>query len=540
MKYILFITSAFLALNLFAGITQDQVEIKTSNYQIEITPKKGFHINDKAPASATFDNLEAIYHPQVKTEQKMRFNVLPNIKKANVKFFVCDDGKTVCEQHEKTLVLNTNFATERSGTSAAVLTGAKTKLEPKYLDAKKPTLLIFSAPWCPACIRLHSETFTQASVKKIFSKLNVQEINIDLIENEKISDQFSVKAIPTVVLLNTNGEEVYRWLDYQTATQFSKELSLESKNTEAIPALKEKANAGDKKAALKLAQIYSSQMNWSEAVKYYSDLKDENSLKQKLSCEINLLSDAKDENDKAKKEYLLGLEKAISLTPSKMDALRWKLDFYKTKSENKEPLDLVAVEKLNSQLHNLVTDKKLNAFFADSTVGDLAGFEKAEILDMRANTEDILGKTQQKKKTHAEMADVVLKTKLDIKYPGKFISAIAYLTEAEKFTEAEDLLKKLIAKYPKTYVYHQRYANFLSKQKRNAEALSKIDEAIKYKEGNEPKLNITKIKILKSLNDKTAALKLIDETFKLTSLAPEKYKNTEKQLASLKEELTKK
>ena len=114
-----------------------------------------------------FDNLEAIYHPQIKTEQKMRFNVLPNVKKANLKFFVCDDAKTVCEQHEKTLALNVGVPTDRSGTQAASVVGVTAKLESKYLDAKKPTLLVFSAPWCPACIRLHSETFTQANVKKI-------------------------------------------------------------------------------------------------------------------------------------------------------------------------------------------------------------------------------------------------------------------------------------------------------------------------------------------------------------------------------------
>ena len=539
MKHTFFTIIFFLFQTLFAGITQDQVEIKTSNYQIEITPKKGFHINDQAPASATFDNLEAIYHPQIKTEQKMRFNVLPSTKKATVKFFICDDAKTVCEQHEKTIVISAGAPTERGG-AKAIVTDKKINPEPKYLDAKKPTLLVFSAPWCPACIRLHTETFAQASVKKLFSKLNVQEINIDLVENEKISNQFLVKAIPTVILLNTKGEEVYRWLDYQTEAQFAKELSAESKNRDAIPALKEKATTGDKKATLRLAQIFSSQMNWAEAVKYYSDLKDENSLKQKLNCEINFLADVKDENEKNKKEYLASLEKAIALTPSSVDKLRWTLEFYKTKSESKEKLDVTALEKLNSQIHNLVSDKKLNALFAQSTTGDLAGFEKAEALDMRANIEELLGKTDQKKKTLSEMAVVVLKIKPDIKQPGKFISAIAYLTEAEKFTEAEAMLKKLIAKYPKTYVYHQRYANFLSKQKRNVEALSKIDEAIKYKEGNEPKLNVTKIKILKNLEKKAEALALIEKTLKLTSAAPEKYKNTNNQLATLAEELTKK
>lgn len=521
----------------FAGITQDQIEIKTENDVITLTPKMGFHINDKAPASATCDNLAVIYHPKIKTEQKLIYSVMPNGKKINLKFFICDDAKTVCEQHEKQILLSPESKIEKS-------TEIKKSVAPtainKYINTKKPTLLIFSAPWCPACIRMNSETYTQKSVKNIFSKMNVQKINIDLIENEKISDQFSVKAIPTLVLLNTSGQEIYRWLDYQPAATFSKELAAESKNSDSIDKLKTKTDTGDIKATEKLAKIYFGQMDWQNAAKYFGLLKDENSLKQKINCEMNLLSDKKDENDLAKIAYLLGLDKAIHDTTSKIDQLRWQLDFLETKDLKKDSAQITMAEKVKSDLNQVIQDKNTEKLFSESTIGDLAGFELAEALDMRARTEDFLNKSEDKKITLQKIAENILSKKHDVNFPGQMISAIGYLNQAEKFPEAEKLIQSLVEKYPKIYVYHDRYAKFLLKQKRPAEALIKIDEALIYKEGNLPQLSVVKIKILKALDKKTEALALTEEMLKFIEVAPDKYKRTKVTLQDFQKEFTKK
>ena len=410
----------------------------------------------------------------------------------------------------------------------------------QYINTKKPTLLIFSAPWCPACIRMNSETYTQKNVKNILSKINVQKINIDLIENEKISDQFSVKAIPTLILLNTSGQEIYRWLDYQPAATFSKELAAESKNSDSIDKLKTKADAGDAKAIEKLAKIYFGQMDWQNAAKYFGLLKDENSKKQKINSEINLLSDNKDKDEAAKTEYLAGLEKAIAQTPSKIDQLRWQLDYLETKDLKKDSAQIAMAEKVRNDLNQIIADKNIEKLFSDSTVGDLAGFELAEALDMRARTEDFLNKSEDKKITQQKIADNILSKKQDVHFPGQMISAIGYLNQAEKFPEAEKLIQSLVKKYPKTYVYHQRYANFLLKQKRPQEALNKIDEALVYKEGNLPQLSVVKIKILKALDKKPEALALTEEMLKFIEIAPDKYKRTKITLQDFQKEFTKK
>lgn len=534
MKFLITMVFALLSQNVFSGITENQIEIKTENNQIIVMPKKGFHINDKAPASATYDNLEAIYKPQIKTEQKLTYKVLPKIKKANLKFFVCDDAKTVCEQHEKSVQMN-------NGSVAAEIKTINNAIEnQKFVDAKKPTLLIFSAPWCPACIRMKTETYTKKSVEKLFSKLNVQKINIDLLENEKISDQFHVKAIPTLVLLNTKGEEIYRWLDYQPADLFAKELAAESKNSESMDQTKAKADAGNLVAAKKLAKIYSGQMDWVNSSKYFSILKDQDSINQKLNADVNALTDDKDKDEKTKSEYLATLEKSIALTSSKIDKLRWTLDFFETKETKKEDLDVASVQKIIADAKEILKNKNIVKIYSESTVGDMTGFEHIETLDMRSRAEALLGADDAKKISQSEIVKLILAKKHDVNFPGQMINSIGYLSQAGAATDSEKLILQLVEKYPNSYVYHQRYANFLTKQKRPAEALKQIDQALEYKEGNEPQLKVTKIKILKALDKKSEALLLTEETLKLIEVAPEKYKRTKVTLMDFQKELTKK
>lgn len=535
---IIYIFALFCAQNLFAGITDNQINIKVSGSLIELTPNKGFHINDKAPASAAFDHLKAIYFPEIKTEKKMTFNVLPGIKKAKIKYFVCDDAKTVCEQHDKEVVLNSEANLEKKD-STVIAEKNKATENNKNTITDRPTLLIFSAPWCPACIRMATETYTDAEVQKIFSKINIKKINIDLVENEEISNKYSIKAIPSLVLTNNVGGEVFRWLDYQPAKQFAKELAEEIQNKQDLSELVQKADLGDKTAALKLAQSYSSQMLWQKAAKYFDLLKDERSKNLKLSCDINFLSDKKDDDEKAKAEFLQGLDKAIALSTSVVDQLRWKIDFFEAKEVPKEKLDTTVLKKLVLDLNKLLSDKKITQHYQKSTIGDMTGFEKIETLDMRARVEDLLGSQENKKETQKQMLSLLLKEKNNVKFPGRMISSIYYFTQAGSPTDAEKLIQQLVVANPNSYVYYQRYANFLTKQKRNDEALVQIDKALQFKEGNEPQLNVAKIKILKSLAKKSEALVLIQKTQELIQVAPEKYKRTKVTLENIQKELSK-
>ena len=517
----------------FAKKTDGAVITTVEPTEIVLTVKKGYHFNDKAPASAVFDDLEAKFKPTVKTEQKFSFKVVEKAKKAKLNYYVCDDAKTVCESHDQEVMLNTKrAATDAAPYDRAVASDAPVK---KY---DRLTLLKFSAPWCPACIRLKSETMNKAQVQALLKKVNLQEINIDLVESEKIANDYGVKAIPTVILVNELGEELKRWLDYQPVKSFAPELQAALKETQTVNQLTAKAAGGDEKAATTLAYNSYSKMLWKDAAKWFSFSKGAKELNFKLASEIALAQDDLGDSTESKKAYQTALEKGFTLSSSAFDQLRWKLDYLEQLKEQERPIETDAIKALQFQLTEVKNNKDLKGLFAKSTLGDAENFEKAEILDMTARLFKITGDEENTKKTKAELAGAVDKVKLSTKLPGQMISAIWYYGQAGTPEKSEKLLKDLIKAYPKTYVYYQRYASFLAKQKRNDEALTQANLALEFKEGNEPQLSLAKIKILKELGKKDEAVDLIEYTLKITEAHPTKYKRTQSALAELKKTLT--
>lgn len=521
--------------------TEGSVVTVVENNEIVLTVKKGYHFNDKAPASVVFDGLEAKHKPHEKTEQKFSFKVLENTKKAKLNYYVCDDAKTVCESHDQEVVLTEakRSATDVVSDNRAVASNESAK---KY---ERTTLLKFSAPWCPACIRLKSETINKPQIQALLKKVNVEEINIDLVENEKISDQYGVKAIPTVILVNEQGEELKRWLDFQPAKTFAPELKAALKETRSIAQLIAKAEAGDEVAATKLGYNSYSKMIWKDAAKWFSFSKRAKELNFKLASEISYAQDEMGDSADSKRAYLQALEKGFTLSSSVLDQTRWKLDYLEQLKEQERPVDADAVKALQFQLTEIKNNKDLKGLFAKSTLGDNENFEKAEVLDMIVRLHKLTDeneKTKEKinaniKETQAELALAIDKVKLSTKLPGQMISAIWYYGQAGLPEKAEALLKQLIKANPQTYVYYQRYASFLAKQKRNEEALEQANLALEFKEGNEPQLSLAKVKILKDLDKKEEAIAVIDRAMKITEAYPQKYKRTHSALLDLKKTL---
>jgi len=513
--------------------TADAVSTAVNTKEIVLTVKKGFHFNDKAPATAVFDNLEAKFKPTVKTEQKLTFEIVEKTKKAKLNYYVCDDAKTVCEPHDQEVALDQ----KRAGASAETASGTAL-VEYGRFNYGKITLLKFSAPWCPACIRLKSETMHKPQIQALLKKVNLVEINIDLVENEKISDFYGVKAIPTVILVNEQGEELKRWLDYQPAKTFATELQAALKETQTVTQLVAKAEAGDEKSATTLAYNSYSKMIWKDAAKWFSFAKGAKELNYKLASEIALAQDDLGDSAESKKAYLQALEKGFTLSSSVLDQIRWKLDYLEQLKEQERPIETDAIKALQFQLAEVKNNKDLKGLFAKSTLGDAENFEKAEIIDMTARLFKITDDKENMKKAQAELAQAVDKIKFSTKLPGQMISGIWYYGQAATPEKAEPLLKQLIKAYPKTYVYYQRYASFLTKQKRHEEALAQATLALEFKEGNEPQLSLAKIKILKELGKKDEAIALIDSTLKITEAHPTKYKRTQTALVDLKKTLT--
>lgn len=538
----IFVLFLVFSLNALAGKTDNQVQFKIDNKSISITTKKGFHLNVEAPAYVLFNNEVVQQKPATKTEKLFVFINEQKNETAKLSFYVCDDQKTVCEPHKHDLNLKDRAALKPSTQSSA---------PSEYFDIKnfnlvsadgRSTLLVFSAPWCPACIRLKTETLHKPEVLKQLSNLNLVKLNSDIADNYELSQKFKVRAIPTMILLDKNGQETYRWLDFQSAGAFAKDLQGELKKVSQAEALLMSAQMGDAKAASALAHRAYNTLDYAEAVKWFSLAKSAEDQNYKLASEVALAQEKTETDPKLFGEYLETLQKAISLTTSHLDQIRWSLDYYEKKKElNKFSEDAkLKAQVLVSKIDKLYKNKKMAIKeFAQSTYGNYAGFEKEELLWMKSRLFDVLDNTAEKKKANQEQIQQISKRQILISKPGEILNMIAYLKEAGDTKKVEELYKKLIQKYSNSYVYFEKYARYVKKNKNFEKALSLTNEALKYPQGNIPQLNLLKTQILKDMDKKSEALALIEETLKFENINHKRFAGTLKRLTEIKEELSK-
>lgn len=81
-----------------------------------------------------------------------------------------------------------------------------------------PAMVMLSANWCPDCKRMKKAVFTDLRVQAMLNDWNT--IYIDTDTYPTLMDVFKTKWIPTVVLLDTKGDELSRAQDDMTPEQF--------------------------------------------------------------------------------------------------------------------------------------------------------------------------------------------------------------------------------------------------------------------------------------------------------------------------------
>lgn len=524
------------SISAWSRLTDDKVVIKIEKSQISVVAKKGFHLNEEAPASATFDTLEAVFRPTLKKESIFTFKRDGKAKIANLSFYVCDDKKTVCEPHQKALNLDSGQV-KAANSKPAPLTGKVYNLKS---ENKKPTLLVFSAPWCPACIRMQTETYNRPEVSKIIRNVNLLKLNSDLVENYELSEKFKIKAIPTMIMLDMEGNETYRWLDFQPAKEFARGLEAQIQKVNQAETILKNAQLGDAAAASLLAFKAYNTLDYSEALKWFSLTKSKRDQKFKLATEVMLAQETAEANEKLTDEYVQTLQKAISLTTSKIDQIRWTIDFLEKKKELKLLNDdlTAKIKTLFAEIDKLAANKEdIAKAFTESTYGNYAGFENEELLWLKSRLSGIFDMKAEKAKFDTDSIALTSRRKFSDAKPGEMLMAISYLREAGEIKNVTELYEQLIKKYPNSYVYFEKYARFLQKIKNPDRALVLINHALNFSEGNEPQLSLLKSQILKDLNKKAEALSVIEEILKTENIGHKRFVKTVKRLNELKDEI---
>jgi thiol:disulfide interchange protein DsbD len=91
----------------------------------------------------------------------------------------------------------------------------------------KPLIIDFSAEWCNPCKELEEITFADPTVKEELQRFTL--FKADLTQSgspevEELSKQFNVIGVPTILLMNSDGEEVERITGFLPPEDFLKKL----------------------------------------------------------------------------------------------------------------------------------------------------------------------------------------------------------------------------------------------------------------------------------------------------------------------------
>lgn len=521
------------------GHVHTTLDNKTNPTQIVVTTDKGFHLNTEAPAGIFFDNQRALFQPSTKTEEKFIFNAPGKVKKAQASVFVCDDKKTVCEKQVLNIQLREDGKKNQAQIENATMMNESGTTAPAVISGR-PRLLIFTAPWCPACIRMESETYNQKAFQSAAKNVQVEKHNIDLPENYALSEQYQIKAIPTLILLNEKGEQIGRWLDYTKSEILAKEISSALKNKDnTLQAIEIKANQKDQNAIHDLAVSASKNYNCEEAIKWWSAYEGFESTNVRVAIQVEC-ADMKAQEENKDAEYISKLESGILLTTSKYDQMRWTLNWIEKKKYLKQmtPEMKAKAIAIANQLQEILKSKNnIQDFFKDTSIERPTDFEKEEILALQRKAYNLADQLDHQKKTESTLFNLLQSRKFSVDKPGQMLNAMGYYSEIERKDKLEEFYKKLIAKYPNTYVYYNKLSNFYLKNKNNVEALKYADMALQKAEGNEPQLRFQKAKILKEMDKKTEASAELDAIMNRKEIQHPKYKKLSTQANELKEQL---
>jgi thiol-disulfide isomerase/thioredoxin len=562
MKSLLMLFVSLIASVSFARLSDGKVQFKVVKNVLSGEVSPGFHFNKEAPANLVLMESKKEVAPSTKEEKALAFSLADvGANSFTANFYVCDDKKTVCEEHVvamsvkngKVELLGMGSPVEKIKEQPALKKGAKLEMNSHgFVDnnlegalalakKKKQVLIVdYGAPWCPACVRFETEVFGTKQFAKLTKNTVKLYLNADKAANKDFGKNYNIKALPTLLVLNANGDEIYRSLDFKPTAVLAKELTPHLKKTNVNwVKLQEQATAGDKKAQRILAERAFSMLDYEAASKWYALLGENDSFY--ATSETSLWAGRFDA-DKALNEskYVEVLNKWIKALPESYIAMTARVDLANVYAENKKavPAEVKAELLKNVELDKsvLASGEKMTKLWKEAAT-DYAPYYQEEVLSNLISTYALLEQKDEKTKAIAELRTLLEKKTLTADRPGEVLMGLTYFKQVEWTAREEQWLLDLDKAHPGTYAYPMKLARFYVRNKNYNKALPYADLAVQRGE----ELRFANLKTLaevqKELKQKDAARKSIETALALPEAKLERYQSVTKSLEEMKKAL---
>ncbi|MGE3973733.1 MAG: thioredoxin family protein [Bdellovibrionales bacterium] len=502
-KIILFMYSFYFAISVQAASSAQRsaeaFSSEATEREVVAQLKEGFHFNEKAPHRIHINENETREVLSF-SAREIRYELPEMWSVASSTFYICDDANTFCEAHEASW--NAGFVPTTPGSTTAPKKVSTHKNRgrvnhhgfieddlPQALETakkrKKLVIIDFSARWCPGCVRLEKEVFESERFKKLGRDYVKVKIDMDRFENIVIADKFHVKAIPTLLVLNADQQEINRVVDYQPLSRIESFFADIKKDSTPIQVLKEeleKAEKTDESKLLLLGQRLVVANQFHEALKVFDRLSAKPleywTAKPLEYWTAKVESVAVDyKNDKSlQSRYIKTLKEAIAVDPKSFRSLDWRTRLVGELSDKKEK-EVVAAEGVAFADELLASPEKRKTVLAGDIVGEFTGYETLLIAMLRADLIDSAG--MDAKEAWKKAADVGRSLKITARQSGPAVRYLFILTSAQLFEEANKLAMDLLRRNPNDGDVQRRRLRVLVELKKFGEAIPLGKKAIK-------------------------------------------------------------
>lgn len=442
--------------------------------------KEGFHFNDKAPNQIMAGSTTI--KPQSLKTREIDFKLPKNLKSAQAQLYVCDDAITFCETHKVAI------GSEKSAPTSSVSNGSAKKgttdrfgfihddFKKALSQAKKKKQLVmidFSARWCPGCIRYEKEIFPTRAFKNATEKLVKLKIDVDLFDNFELAEKFDIKGIPTMVIVNSDGDEVSRLVDFHFNENLKKFISATIANP--LP-MKELLLREDPalKTQLGLRLVASGQ--WQKAVEILSKIQPPPP--ELLYAQVSLAQENFEKDPQAKLAYAQELRSALLKEGDSSRSIGWRAELLKLIDTQTEEAKKILYEG-RFLADSLLKDSELmKRATKNDFVGEFMGYEGLLVGMYKADLIEAAGLgSKEVIEAWEQAAELGKAYKIPPKKSGPALRYLIVLTAAKKYSEAEAWADQILKGDPQNIDVKRRKMKILLAQNKFEET-EKIGEKI--------------------------------------------------------------